>query len=315
MIAACLKAGYHVISAVRRQDAVEAISKGPSVQTSVSTGALSFAIIPDNAQSGAYREAVKGCTYIIHLASPLLTVPGDLVKLAVAGVRAVLGAAEITQTAERVVFTGSTSGLKHFERMLLGDPHNKAMLEGRSSEIPTFTADSRTPTPPPLPANAPAQQRYSNAKIACMNLIDDYVAANTPEASHFSIVNIIPGVVLGPDERIDSKAGAFKGSNLVFAWLFMPLKLNRFLGLSENDDAPLTGHVTHLNDVVEGHVKALDTERIPSKYQSFLFCCEPPAGPDLGDAADIVRKHLPEDVSEGRIPLAGHLGKSYIFFF
>ena len=101
---------------VRRQDAVDKISRGPSVQKFLSSGALTFVIVPDNTQRGAYLEAVKHCSYLIHVASPLeTTTPGDLVSAALAGTKAVLEAAQATPSMKRVVFTASVSSLKSFD--------------------------------------------------------------------------------------------------------------------------------------------------------------------------------------------------------
>ena len=107
---------YHVRAVVRCQDAVDTISRGPSIQKFLSSGALNFAIVPDNTQRGAYLEAVKHCSYLIHVASPLeTTTPGDLVSAALAGTKAVLEAAQATPSMKRVVFTASVSSLKSFD--------------------------------------------------------------------------------------------------------------------------------------------------------------------------------------------------------
>ena len=70
-----LQRGYHVRAAVRRQEAIETITNGPEIQPFISSGALSFIIVADNTSKTAYHEAAKGCTYIIHVASPIATQP------------------------------------------------------------------------------------------------------------------------------------------------------------------------------------------------------------------------------------------------
>ena len=268
-----------------------------------------FAIVPDNKKSSAYHEAVQGCSYIIHVASPLATSPGDLVSQAIAGNKAILEAAEATPSIKRVVFTASTSSIRPFERLLLKHPDNQAIMSGRGVEVPTLTAETKVPTQPPVPDSAPGFQRYINSKIAATNLVHDYGAAASSKNLHFSIVNIMPGWILGPEELARSKQEAFKGSNLILGWLFFDLNLAPFLDLPLEEEPPLLSETVHLNDVVESHVKALDTDKVPGKYRNFILCSDAPTGPVFMDAADIVRKELPQEVADGKIPFAGKLGR------
>ena len=285
------------------------ISRGPSVQQYLSSKALTFAIVPDNTKPGAYRQAVEGCSYIIHVASPLATSPGDLVSQAVAGNKAILEAAEATPSIKRVVFTGSTSSIRPFERLLLKHPYNQAMVSGRGSEVPALTAETKVPTQPPVPDSASGFQRYVNSKIAATNLVHDYGAAASEKNVHFSIVNIYPGWILGPEELARNKQEAFKGSNLILGWLFFELNLAPFLDLPLEEEPPLLAETVHLDDVVESHVKALDTDQVPGQYRNFLLCSDAPVGPVFMDAADTVRKELPQEVADGKIPFAGKLGR------
>ena len=284
------------------------ISNGHSIQDSLSAGALTFAIVPDNAVPGAYNEAAKDCSYIIHVASPLPTRPGDLVSQAVAGNKAILEAALATPTVKRIIFTASTACIRPFERLFLTHPANQAIISGRVAEVPALTAETRIPTQPPVSDDAPGFHRYVNSKSAATNMIDEYTAAPEFRNAHFSIINLMPGWILGPEELAKNKQEAFKGSNIILAWLFADLSLAPYLALPPDEYPPLLSETVHLDDVVEAHVKALDTERIPSKYQSFLLCSDAPTGPKIMDAVDIVRRELPQEVADGKIPFAGKLG-------
>ncbi|KAM0799445.1 hypothetical protein BDR22DRAFT_890341 [Usnea florida] len=307
VLAGALQAGYYVRAAVRRQDAVDTISRGPSVQTYLSNGALTFCIVPDNSKPGSYLEAVKGCSYIIHTASPLPTISGDLVSQAIAGNKAILEAAETTPSSvKRVVFTASMASIQPFERRLLTHPDNQAIMSGRSDEVPTLTADTRVPTQPSIPDSTPGFHRYDNSKAAATNLVDEY--ANKSKTVQFSIVNLMPGWILGPEELARSKQEAFKGSNIILSWLFTEFSMAPYLGLSMDEDPPLLSETVHLNDVVECHIKALNTDKVPGNYRTFLLCSNPPTGPVYMDAADVVRKELPQEVADGKIPFAGKLG-------
>ena len=292
---------------MRRQDAVDVISKGPSVQESLSSGALTFAIVPDNTKPGAYIDAAKDCSFIVHVASPLPTQPGDLVSQAIAGTKAALEAAEATPSIKRVVFTASTSAIRTYERTLTKHPANQAVASGRSDEVPLMTADTIVPAQPPVSNDAPGAHRYVNSKLAAHKLIRDYAENHKSSAGGFSIVNILPGYVFGPTELAQSKSEAFNGSNLMLSWLFTDLDLSPLLG-GKKEDALMLSETVHLDDVVEAHVKALDTEKVPGKYRNFLLSCDSPTGPVMMDAADIVRRELPEEVADGKIPFTGYLG-------
>ncbi|KAL8795378.1 MAG: hypothetical protein Q9195_002119 [Heterodermia aff. obscurata] len=305
VLVGALKAGYRVRASVRRQDAVDKICTGQSVQDYLSEESLTFIIIPDNSKPGAYFEAVKECSYIIHVASPLASKPGDLVSQAVAGHEAILEAAEATPSIKRIVFTSSTCSIRPFERVLLSHPANQAILAGEGDKVPVLTAETIVPTQPPLPDSASRVHCYTNSKIATANLTREYSSAHP--SSHFSIVNIIPGLILGPEELSHSKAEAFKGSNMILGWLFAELNISPLFGLPLSDEAPVLSETVHLDDVVEGHVKALDEEKIQGQMRSFLLCSHSPTGPVLMDAVEIVKRELPKEVEEGKIPFAGKL--------
>lgn len=274
----------------------------------MNSGTLTFEIIPDNTEPGAYREAANGCAYIIHTASPLPSVQGDLVSQAIAGNKAILDAAEVTPSVRRIVITASTASIRPFERLLPEHPASQAIMSGQGNTVPTLTAETRVPTQSPLPDNAPGFHRYINSKIAAMNLVDEYAATQSPEDRHFSIVNILPGWILGPEELTQSKREAFQGSNVILGWLFADLSLAPYLGLPAGQDAPFLSETVHLVDVVESHVKALNLDKVPGRYLNFLLCSDTPTGPLMMDAVDIVRQELPQEVADGKIPFTGRLG-------
>ena len=240
------------------------------------------------------------------MASPGVTTPGDLVSQAVLGNQTILEAAEATPSVKRVVFTASIDSLRPFERLFLNHPDNQALMSGRGDEVAPMTAETRVPTQPPVSDDAPDQHRYENSKIAATNLVHEYGATQN---ARFSIVNLFPGWILGPEELSRSKQEAFKGSNLILGWLFSELSLAPMLGLPAKEDVPMLQETVHLDDVVESHVKALNTEKVSGKYRNFVLCSHSPYGPVIMDAADIVRKELPQEVADGKIPFAGRLGR------
>lgn len=118
----------------------------------------------------------------------------------------------------------------------------------------------------------------------------------------------MPGWILGPEGLSHSKAEAFKSSNVILSWLFAKLNIAPAFGLPDSDESPILVETVHLDDVVEGHVKALDEAKIKGQMRNFLLCSDSPTGPVLMDAAEIVKRELPKEVEEGKIPFAGKLG-------
>ena len=289
---------------------MDKIKKGPSMQPYLSSGALTFIVVSDFNKPDAFIEPAKGCDYIVHVASPLPTlVDEDLVEPALAATRAIIAAAEATPSVKRIVTTSSTSGIRLFGRELKDDPVNIAIATGKDEHIPPLTADTQVPTQPPLPAGAAPTERYNASKIAAINWLREYNA--TRKSATFSIINIMPGWVLGPEELTFSKADALQGSNYVLAWLFQDFSLAPLMGLPEGTDTPLLAETVHLDDVAEGHVKALNIEKVPGQFRNFLLSSNSPSGPVLMDAVNIVKRNLPKEVAEGKIPFTGRMGKSF----
>lgn len=112
-IAHCfLEAGYHVRGTVRSEKRIEAIQKVHEKHADK----LSFAIVPDSVAPGAFNEAAKGVTGIIHTANPFILNPKDneeeLLKPSIHGVINALEAAQMQGSKiSRVVLTGSFANI------------------------------------------------------------------------------------------------------------------------------------------------------------------------------------------------------------
>jgi len=118
---------------------------------------------------------------------------------------------------------------------------------------------------------------YQTSKIMATNSVDEYAARNT--SRHFSIVNIHPGWVLGPNPLARNRPDGLNGSNLVLGWLFIPIKFNTFYGLSDEEPpVPLSNETIHIDDVAEAHVNALDCDQVPGAYKNYLLAASSPYG-------------------------------------
>ena len=106
-----LDAGYNVRGTLR---STSSIPKIQAAQGDLSSR-LTFAIIPDISAPGAFDEAAKGVSGIIHSASPFIIAPKDneseLLQPAIRGTVNVLEAAAKVPDLSRVVITSSFAAI------------------------------------------------------------------------------------------------------------------------------------------------------------------------------------------------------------
>lgn len=217
--------------------------------------------------------------------------------------------------------------MKTYEQQLPTHPDNIAISAGGDKEaaIPAYTAETRPPPPRALDLERDSRfEWYLTSKSAATNMVDDYVANN--KSRHFSIVNVHPGWVLGPNPLAHNKQEGLNGSNMVLGWLFVPIKFNMFYGVSDEEPpVPLSSEVVHIDDVAEAHVSALNRDKVPGEYKNYILAGQSPYGICKSgclvvsfsvlrstlaweSAGDIVRKHYPEEVKSGKISIPGASG-------
>lgn len=126
-----------------------------------------------------WDDAVKGCTYVMHVASPFPnTVPkdeNDLIRPAVDGTLRVLKACTRTSTVKRVVLTSSISAV-HGET---------ASVEGR-----VYTEDDWTDV------TDKGLEPYPKSKTLAEKAAWDYMRSLKDSAMELVVIN--PGLVMGP---------------------------------------------------------------------------------------------------------------------
>jgi nucleoside-diphosphate-sugar epimerase len=132
----------------------------------------------DLTRDAGWREAVRGCTYVLHVASPFpASVPEDeneIIQPAVEGTRRVLEASAGAGTVRRVVLTSSVAAVAFGH-----DPDpDKVYTEADWS-------------------NAARCEPYQKSKTLAERAAWDFVAA-LPEGKRFELAVINPGFVAGP---------------------------------------------------------------------------------------------------------------------
>lgn len=203
-----LQAGFNVRAAVRSEAKSSQILSAPSIKALNPGSKLSFVVVPDLNAEGAYDEAVKGATYIIHIASPIVMkgeiIPEnyktELIDPAVADTVSVLKAAAKTTGIKRVVITSSI--------VALIEP--KWLLEQEPPMGMVFDHNSRSQFPEgPYPTDFHA---YNAGKIAALEATEAFIRDNKV---NFDVTNINPSFIIGKNELVTNAEDFMMGTNLV----------------------------------------------------------------------------------------------------
>ncbi|PLB50815.1 NAD(P)-binding protein [Aspergillus steynii IBT 23096] len=286
-----LDRGYEVRAVVRSEKSISELQhKNYLLSKSVKLGKLEFVIVSDFLKEDAVLNVLAGVTEIIHIASPLAIesndYDSDIIKPAIKMVTTVLEAATRVPTIRRVVLTSSCVTLIPFEWNMTPDS------ERLYTEI-----DINSKVTGPFSS---AMEAYWASKALARIETKQFMALNKP---HFDFVNLLPSVVLGPDDRlskdthsIDSLLQGTRAAVLAPA-----------LSSSLNSPFPYVGAPVHVADVARAHVDAVDIDRIPGNTEYILSSDTPEGVVWDRHVRDIARKYFPTEIESGSLPLQGSL--------
>jgi len=272
-----VKAGYQVRISVRKEENISTIKQHPSLAAYVSQ--LSFVVVPDITVEGAFDSALKDVTYIQHIASPLPKPTDnperDIILPAIHGTTSILTSALKTPSIRRIVITSS----------IVAVLPNSTLDNGDATTI--YTPSSRVRPAPTAPWGTFGES-YRAAKALALDATDRFIAENKPS---FTVVNVMPGYVIGANEWATDAKSLAAGSN--------GLVLSVVTGVKSPAARP--GNITDIRDVARVHVGSLDEEKVKGN-QSFLL--------DVGqvrfdDALDVASREFADAVKEGVLPLGG----------
>lgn len=271
-----LRAGYTVRAAIRRESSIAEIKATASIKPYLDK--LSFVIVSDITKDGAFDEALKDVTYVVHLASPLAkpteNPEQDIIQPAIHGTNSILYSALKVPSVKRVVITASETSVIP-----------AAELSG-SDKI--WTPDHKVENPTgPYPNYFVA---YAASKVLAHNKTLDFIEKEKP---HFTIINIMPSFVIGKNELATTPEAVLQGSNgLAMGVLF-----------GQQNPAGQAATTVHVDDVAFVHIKSLD----PKLEGNHNFACNSNGleGIEWDDAIEIVKKHFPAAVKKGVFPLGG----------
>lgn len=188
----------------------------------------------DLLKEDTWKNAVKDCTYVVHMAGPTphscLSKDNDALKLAVDGTKNVLQACADSGTVKRVVLTSSISAIYDQSQSgnALTEREGKPFTEAEWSNTESATTDA-----------------YCKAKTLQEKAAWDFVK-ELPDDKKFELVVINPGLCIGP--LLQKTTHGVPTSVLL---------IKRFMDRSIPLVPPASLSVVDVRDVAQAHVRAL----------------------------------------------------------
>ncbi len=258
--AAALEADYPVRAVVRKSS--QEVEIRAALETLGSTEHLQFASADLTADAG-WADAMSGCRYVIHAASPLILGDVDdervLLEPAVDGTRRVLEAAAGAGVERIVVTSTALTVCGHIEEGLAG---------------PTDMT----------PVDYPGITLYTKSKILAQEEIESFGAAH-PNGP--SLTTIHPGVIIGPPLRRDEDSES--------------IALFRSILDGDQPAVPdIAFPMADIRDVAELHVAALESGDADRHRYLVSFSEEPQS---LADVARLLRADGYTRAPKRRIPM------------
>ncbi|KAL4908366.1 hypothetical protein BDW74DRAFT_175054 [Aspergillus multicolor] len=294
-----LERGYAVRALVRKERHVtELQNKSPTIiAPALESGQLEFAIVPDFLAPDAVFNVLHGITAIIHLASPLAVqtenYEADIIKPAVSMVTTFLEAAKRTPSVRRVVITSSCVTLIPFEWNMHPDTER------------IYTPNDLNPSPDTTPSSA--MEAYWISKGLARRATHTFIKEHKP---HFDFVNILAGVVIGPDDRLIPSESNKPSASAVLEGTRASV-LAPALTEDLSSPFPYVAVPVHVADVARAHVDAVDCEKVKGNSE-FILASDTGNEPGTEvewdrDVRGVARRYFGNEVESGFLPCQGSL--------
>jgi len=195
----------------------------------------------------------------------------DFIQPAIKGTTNILSAAKRVPTVKRVVITFSAVAVIPLEALMMGDDK----IHVAEDRVELYTG----------PINHP-WVAYTVSKVKALQAAEVFIQTESPA---FDIIHIHPAFTIGRNELALNAKAVLKGSN--------DTPLGHILGAKL--DTPRPCGSVHLYDVAKLHILALNPK--VKGGQSFLAATVNV----WNDSLDIVKKHFPQAVKDGKLPANG----------
>ncbi|KKY20409.1 putative nadph-dependent [Diplodia seriata] len=310
ILLALLRAGHTVHVVVRSEAKQSQVASAPALLsllrevhgTADVDAFCKFFIVPDLTVRGSLDAAARGCTRVIHAASPLphfecsgaAEQRAQILAPAVACTLSALESAKASGTVERVVCTSSVGAFA--AGALLGPGY------AGTEEVHVNESSLQPHVEPPFPDVLTA---YCASKATALRRSLEWMAAERAKGPvGFDLVALGPAYVGGRHPLAASTKDLWDTSN--FRYL-------RLITAAEKGEGPKeVACAAHVDDVVDLHLMALDREKVKTKGEG-----EEGAGTELftvavdmlwEDVTEATKKLFPAEVEKGVLPNAGYVG-------
>ncbi|OPB44796.1 hypothetical protein A0O28_0089340 [Trichoderma guizhouense] len=286
-----LKAGHRVRVAVRSQEKSQLIKElYPSAADKIE-----YAVVPDMSQPGAYQDALKGVSYVFHLAGAMVDkgveLERDFVDPAVNGTLSILESAKKEPSIRKVAIVSSFLSLMPMDGVMRNPFHIKANTGEK------FAVDYKMAFPEGLPGQL---LKYQTGKIVAHQAYRDWIKKENPK---FTVVSVHPSQVFG-SSLVQKSSSELSGVNFLM-WMTL------------QSDAPLTPYLmVDVRDVSLALARIIDADVpsgtelpitgplytwkqyasfIKSKYPSLAIKFAPQEEPTMTMDRDVTDKYLKVD--------------------
>lgn len=150
-------------------------------------------------------------------------------------------------------------------------------------------------------------EAYWISKALARKASRDFIGTHRPS---FDYVNLLPGVVIGPDDRLTpSPTNRNVKSDDVLHGTRRSV-LAPVLTDDLSSSFPYVGVPVHVSDVARAHIDAVDPRRIPGNREFILVSdADAVEGVDWEEGVrEVVRKYYGKELEEGLFPMEGRLG-------
>ncbi|KAL7919988.1 hypothetical protein ACQKWADRAFT_299835 [Trichoderma austrokoningii] len=275
-----LAQGYRVRGVVRKEEQIFKIKSHPLMAGLANN--VEFVVISELGKAGAFDSVLDGIVAIIHLASPLAKETDDysrdIVQPPLDMESSLLDSALNVPSVRRVVITSSAVTLIPLSWLA-------------SSDVDTlFTSrDMNTDTEPPYNS---AMEAYWVSKALARKHVHDFLSQKKP---HFDIIQLLPSVVLGPDDWAMDLQTFFVGTRA----MVVPIVQGKVM------EAPLVGVPVFVDDVALAHVDAIKSS-VPGN-NDYILSSDTPDGIEWNSILDIAQRYFPQEVERGLLQCTGSL--------
>ncbi|KAB2577608.1 putative 3-beta hydroxysteroid dehydrogenase protein [Lasiodiplodia theobromae] len=312
ILVAALRSGYTANVVVRSEAKREQVATAPALLAAAPgndvNAVCQFFTVPDLAAKGALDAATRGCDYVIHAASPIPFVEcapeeqrATILEPAVACTLSALESAKAAGgTVKRVVCTSSIGAF--VEPAMLG---SEWAPPAAGQNVYVNEASLQPDREPPFVDMATA---YCASKTAALRRSLEWMEREGAQNVGFDLVALGPAYVCGRHPLAASTKDLWATSNWRFLRLFAAGKPEP----GAVAPPPEAACGTHIDDVVDLHLMALDREKIKTKAEG-----EPGAGTEFfttgvdmrwEDVNELTAKLFPKEVEAGILPNGGYAG-------